>query len=68
MNRRAFLKAIGSAALLPILPHRLWADRSFRRCRPSDPAWPSKAAWKRLNEAVGGNLIPVNFPSLDFKD
>ncbi len=25
MNRRAFLKAIGSAALMPILPRRLWA-------------------------------------------
>jgi hypothetical protein len=30
--------------------------------RPSDPGWPSKAAWKRLNDAVGGNLIPVDFP------
>src|SRR5262245_60612734 len=61
MNRRAVLKAIGSAALLPNLPRRLSAQTPFRR-RPSDAAWPSPAAWQRLNEAVGGNLIPVDFP------
>src|ERR1700678_778742 len=67
MNRRSFLKAIGSAALipiLPILPRRLLAAASanFTRRRPSDPGWPSHAAWKQLNEAGGGNLIPVEFP------
>ena len=67
MNRRAFLKAIGSAALLPMLPRRLLADAApaasgFRRRRPSDATWPSQADWKRLNDAVGGTLIPVNFP------
>ena len=67
MNRRAFLKAIGSAALLPILPRRLLASTNFRRRRPSDAAWPSQSAWKRLDEAVGGNLIPVDFPLSIFK-
>ena len=62
VNRRAFLKAIGSAALLPILPRRLSASTNFRRRRPSDATWPSQSAWKRLDEAVGGNLIPVDFP------
>src|SRR5258708_40162166 len=67
MNRRAFLKAVGSAALLPMLPRRLLADaapaaRGFRRRRPSDAAWPSQADWKRLNDAVGGNLIRVDSP------
>src|SRR5271156_948490 len=62
MNRRAFLKVIGSAALLPILPRRLSASTNFRRRRPSDATWPSPAAWKQLNDAVGGNLIPVDFP------
>src|SRR6202158_6166767 len=62
MNRRALLKAIGSAALLPILPCRLSASTNFRRRRPSDATWPSKAAWKRLDDAVGGNLIPVDSP------
>ena len=56
------MKAIGSAVLLPILPRRLWASTSFRRCRPSYATWPSQSAWKRLNDAVGGNLIPVEFP------
>ncbi|MFZ0659250.1 MAG: hypothetical protein WAM05_11065, partial [Candidatus Binataceae bacterium] len=64
MNRRAFLKVIGSTAvLLPLLPHRLWAAATnFRRLRPSDAGWPSASAWKKLSDAVGGNLIPVNFP------
>lgn len=34
----------------------------FRRRRPSDADWPSKAAWKRLHDEVDGNLIPVEFP------
>ncbi len=63
MNRRSFLKAIGSAALLPMLPRGLSAASTpFTRRRPSDAAWPSKAAWQQLNEAVGENLIPVQFP------
>ncbi len=62
MNRRAFLKAIGSAALLPILPRGLSASTTFRRRRPSDATWPSQSAWKQLNDAVGGNLIPADFP------
>jgi FAD/FMN-containing dehydrogenase len=56
------LKIVGWAALLPILPRRLWATTGFRRRRPSDAAWPAESEWKRLNSAVGGNLIPVNFP------
>ena len=64
MNRRAFLKAIGSAALLPMLPRRLLAaHRISSRRRPSDATWPSPAAWKQLNDAVGGNLIPVELSS-----
>ena len=64
MTRRAFLKTAGTAALLPILPRCAFATASpgFRRVRPSDAAWPSKSAWKQLNDAVGGNLVPVDFP------
>jgi hypothetical protein len=32
------------------------------RRRPSDADWPPRAAWKRLNDEVDGNLIPVEFP------
>ncbi|HUN61099.1 MAG TPA: FAD-dependent oxidoreductase [Candidatus Sulfotelmatobacter sp.] len=62
MNRRSFLKHSGAAALLPLAPRPLFAKAPFRRRRPADPDWPSPAAWKKLNEAVGGNLIPVEFP------
>ena len=62
MNRRAFLKTSGAAALLPLTPGRLASQTAFRRVRPSDRGWPSKEAWKRLKDAVEGNLIPVEFP------
>jgi FAD/FMN-containing dehydrogenase len=62
MKRRAFLSAIGSATLLPFSPRSLWPSKSFRRCHPSDATWPSQQDWKRLNDAVEGNLITVNFP------
>jgi FAD/FMN-containing dehydrogenase len=64
MKRRTFLKATGAAALLTLVPRGLRAAATPRvsRCRPSDAAWPSKSAWKQLNEAVDGNLISVDFP------
>jgi FAD/FMN-containing dehydrogenase len=62
MKRRAFLKASGAAALLPLCPRELLAGPAAHRLRPSDAGWPSKEAWKKLNDAVGGNLIPVEFP------
>jgi hypothetical protein len=52
---------IGSA-LLPLLPRRLSASTSLLRRRLSGANWPSQSAWKQLNEAVGGKLVPVNFP------
>ena len=62
MDRRTFLKRTGLTALLPLWPRPLLAGGSFRRRRPSDADWPSKAAWKRLDDEVEGNLIPVEFP------
>jgi FAD/FMN-containing dehydrogenase len=62
MNRRAFLKASGSAAIVPALPRGPFAAATFRRRRPADANWPTKAAWKHLHDAVDGNLVPVNFP------
>ncbi len=70
MDRRTLLKRL---AALPLL-HTFWpylsaaepmaasATPAFRRIRPGDPAWPTAAAWTKLNEQVGGNLIPVRFP------
>ena len=62
MDRRTFLKRSGLTALLSLGPRSLFGSKSFRRRRPSDPGWPSKATWKRLNDEVDGNLIPVEFP------
>jgi FAD/FMN-containing dehydrogenase len=62
MNRRAFLKSSAAVALLPLSRRGLFASSVFRRQRPGDARWPSKEAWKRLNDAVGGNLLPVDFP------
>jgi FAD/FMN-containing dehydrogenase len=62
MKRRSFLKKCGAAALVPLTSRGLFARSGFRRQRPSDTGWPSKEAWKRLNDAVGGNLLPVDFP------
>jgi hypothetical protein len=62
MDRRIFLKRSGLTALLALWPRPLPASKGFRRRRPTDADWPSKAAWKRLNDEVDGNLIRVEFP------
>ncbi len=62
MDRRTFLKRSGLTALVPMWPRSLFARKAVRRRRPSDSDWPSKAAWKRLNDEIEGNLIPVEFP------
>jgi FAD binding domain-containing protein/berberine-like enzyme len=62
LNRREFLKVSGAVSLSQVWPRNVFASNAIRRVRPSDPGWPSKEAWKRLNDAVGGNLIPVEFP------
>jgi len=62
MNRRAFLKKSGVVAVLSFSARGLFASPAFRRRRPPDADWPSKVEWKQLSDAVGGNLIPVDFP------
>src|SRR5271170_2583549 len=62
MNRRTFLRGSAATGLLPLNSRQLLAKRAMRRVRPYDPDWPSKEAWKRLNDAVDGNLIPISFP------
>ncbi len=63
MDRRALLRL--SRAFLPALAmtsRKVPGKSPFRRRRPSDADWPSKAAWKRLNDEIDGNLIAVDFP------
>ena len=63
VRRRTLLHA---AALTPLA----WthgavaasAGLARSRVRPGDPSWPSADAWRRLNQAVGGRLIPVQSP------
>lgn len=64
MFRRHLLQGVGTLALLSIAPARALAKHAINylarsRVRPGDPAWPSAAAWQKLNAAVGGNLIKV---------
>lgn len=65
MRRRHLLKM---AALTPFLaavgesgfsPAAFAAESAVRRSRvrPTDPEWPADAAWQRLRDAVGANLI-----------
>src|SRR5437764_8523382 len=69
MDRRSLLKSsvalAAQSALSPALP--LWAaapgaqaPKAVRRVRPADPGWPKADSWRKLNDAVGGNLIPVH--------
>src|SRR5437870_13572186 len=62
MDRRTFLKRPGMTAFLQLWPPCLFASKTFRRRRPSDADWCSKAVWRRLNDPLDGNLIPVEFP------
>ena len=63
VRRRTLLQA---AALAPLAwPHGAGsasAGLARSRVRPGDPSWPSADAWRRLNQAVGGRLTPVQSP------
>jgi FAD/FMN-containing dehydrogenase len=58
---RGAAKSLAREAGTADLWNRTQAGGGTRR-RPSDANWPSQAAWKRLNDEVDGNLIPVDFP------
>src|SRR5580704_19677008 len=69
MKRRSFLKGLAAIPLissvlryLPTSMRAALASSTVRRVRPSDPSWPSAAAWEKLKQQVGGQLIPVEFP------
>jgi FAD/FMN-containing dehydrogenase len=63
MHRRKVLQSVASLPLLG-LPAALCSATTrpaapARRVRPGDPDWPDAAAWQKLNDTVGGNLIKV---------
>src|SRR5260370_10947444 len=66
MNRRSLLKRAAGLAFMPALLDPLRAalpeNAPARRLRPSDPEWPDKASWAKLNEDVGGRLVKVSAP------
>src|SRR5260370_23544915 len=66
MNRRSLLKRAAALAFMPALLDPLRAalpeNAPARRLRPSDPEWPDKASWAKLNEDVGGRLVKVSAP------
>ena len=65
IHRRDLLKGAAAVAVqasaIPSWAAAPCADspKVLRRVRPSDPGWPKSDSWPKLNEAVGGNLIPV---------
>jgi FAD/FMN-containing dehydrogenase len=62
MLRRDLLKGMAVATVLQGLSCRgAWAavTAGLRRVRPGDAAWPTRASWQKLKDAVGGNLIEV---------
>jgi FAD/FMN-containing dehydrogenase len=60
MQRRRLLQTIAAAPLAGCLPRLApAAGAALQRVRPQDPDWPSAARWQQLNDAVGGNLLPV---------
>ena len=69
--RRSFLKQLAAIPFVQLLWPRIStaaqavvspAGSSFRRVRPSDPSWPTAAAWEKLKSDVGGHLIKVESP------
>lgn len=64
MRKRDFLRTVGSAAAITLLPMqaRGAAFKAWRRVRPGDAAWPAPAAWNGLRDEVGGRLSKVTSP------
>jgi FAD/FMN-containing dehydrogenase len=64
MRRRTLLQAAAALPLLSLMSSGLPAQAAagkvrLRRVRPSDPGWPAAGAWRKLNAAIGGNLLAV---------
>jgi FAD/FMN-containing dehydrogenase len=64
MRRRRFLESAAAIPLLSALPRELQARPAaskvtLRRVRPSEAGWPDAASWQKLDDAVGGSLMPL---------
>jgi len=63
MLRRNLLKSVAALPALALAPALLAAlapaAAPLLRVRRGDPAWPSAADWRRLDDAVGGTLLEV---------
>ncbi len=69
MNRRKFVKSAFVLAPISIAGSSLLAfsektvlQSSYRRVRPGDPLWPSRASWDALSRKIGGRLIKLESP------
>jgi FAD/FMN-containing dehydrogenase len=62
MHRRTFLTSCSLTALQPLWPRAIFAGSASGLQRSAHAAWPAEAAWKQLNEAVGGNLVSIDSP------
>jgi FAD/FMN-containing dehydrogenase len=59
MHRRSLLKGAASLPLLALGSSLQGATATrLKRVRPGDPAWPTAADWQKLNDTVGGALLP----------
>jgi FAD/FMN-containing dehydrogenase len=63
MHRRNLLKSVASLPVLALAPALSApppaAAPPLQRVRPGNPAWPSAADWRKLDDAVGGTLLEV---------
>jgi FAD/FMN-containing dehydrogenase len=58
-NAAGLVAAIGPAPPAWAAAPCVDAPKVLHRLRPGDSAWPKADSWRRLNEAVRGNLLPV---------
>jgi FAD/FMN-containing dehydrogenase len=63
MDRRTLLKQFAAvpfvaAVRTPWQASMMNESESFRRVRPSDPAWPNAAEWLELKSRLEGHLVP----------
>jgi FAD/FMN-containing dehydrogenase len=60
VQRRNLLRGAACLPLLSLLPPLAARPlTSAHRVRPGDAAWPDAAAWQKLKDEVGGNLLSV---------